>query len=280
MKQNKTGKVIFAGAGPGDPELITYKAIIALKKADVVLTDRLVSPDILKRYVSSSAQIIFVGKQAYRFASVSQTDIDNLMVRFAKEGKMVVRLKGGDVSIFSNILSELEALKHNNISYEIIPGITAASGAAAYSGIPLTARSYASSVRYLCYYKHESFKESYWKELAETEDTLVFYMTGENITDLIENLTSRKINSKKLIAVVEQATTPLQNVFVTNPYKFINKPGRKITSPSIVIIGKVVALHHALGWMKNSNSSAEYFDSVEKKLINYEAEPQQELLTA
>ncbi len=161
------GKVIIAGAGPGDPELITVKTARFLKEADVVLTDRLVSEQILKNFVSPDAEIINVGKQCRRGLSTPQETINDLMVHHALLGKVVVRLKGGDVSVFSNILDELEVLNQHNISYEIIPGVTAALGAAAFAGIPLTARGYATSVRFLTYYKSDIVTDDYWKELAQ-----------------------------------------------------------------------------------------------------------------
>src|SRR5689334_25067133 len=136
MKQNvQSGKVILAGAGPGDPELLTMKAFRFLQKADVVLTDRLVSEVIINDYVNPSAEVLYVGKQCRRGLSTPQVTINELMVEYALQGKLVVRLKGGDVSIFSNVLDELEALVTNKIPYEIIPGITAGLGAAAYCGI-------------------------------------------------------------------------------------------------------------------------------------------------
>src|SRR5437868_5402235 len=138
----KYGKVILAAAGPGDPELITAKAIRYLQQADVVLTDRLVSDEILKNYVNPEAEVIYVGKQCRKGFSTPQETINELIVKYAAQQKLVVRLKGGDVSIFSNVLDELETLVAHNISYEIIPGVTAALGAAAYTGIPLTARGY------------------------------------------------------------------------------------------------------------------------------------------
>src|SRR5688572_242818 len=144
-QQHKKGKVIIAGAGPGDPDLITVKAARYLHEADVVLTDRLVSEHILNRYVKADAEIIHVGKQCKKGFSTPQETINELIVLYALQGKLVVRLKGGDVSVFSNILDELETLVANNILYEIIPGITAASGAAAYAGIPLTGRGIATS---------------------------------------------------------------------------------------------------------------------------------------
>src|SRR5689334_25354034 len=136
MKQySEKGKVILAGAGPGDPELLTIKALRYLQRADVVLTDRLVSPVIINEYVNPKAEVLSVGKQCRRGKSTPQATINELMVEYALQGKLVVRLKGGDVSIFSNVLDELEALVTNKIPYEIIPGITAGLGAAAYCGI-------------------------------------------------------------------------------------------------------------------------------------------------
>ena len=176
-----TGKVILAGAGCGDPELITLKAMRYLQQADVVLTDRLVSKDILQQHVNKDAEIIYVGKQCRRGFSTPQKSINELIVQYALEGKLVVRLKGGDVSLFSNILDELEVLAANHIPYEIVPGVSAAMGAAANAGIPLTARGYTTAVRLLTFYKSDVVTDAYWKELANTDDTLVFYMSSETL---------------------------------------------------------------------------------------------------
>ena len=260
----QSGRVILAGAGCGDPELITVKAARYLQLADVVLTDRLVSKEILTTYVSKDAEIIYVGKQCRRGFSTPQKNINELIVQFAQEGKLVVRLKGGDVSIFSNILDELQALVIHNIPYEIIPGVSAAMGAAAYTGIPLTARGYSTAVRFLTLYKSEVLSENYWKELAATDDTLVFYMSSETLDHVVAKLVEYKINDDKLLAVVEQATTPCQQVHVANMYDY-NKElkGRLFASPTLVIIGKVVALHGTFGWLENSNDKGEYFKPVE-----------------
>ena len=261
-------KVIIAGAGPGDPDLITYKAIKALQQAEVVLTDRLVSEQILTEFVTPSAEIIHVGKQCRRGMSTSQQTINEIMVECALEGKRVVRLKGGDVSIFSNILDELEVLVANNIAYEIIPGVTAALGAAAYAGIPLTAREHSSAVRFLTSYKSDIVTELYWKELAQTEDTLVFYMSSETLDGVVEKLTHYNIAKDKLLAVVEQATTPLQHVHVCSLYEYENTlKGQSFVSPSLVIIGRVVNLYKQFHWNGNSNSKEYYFKPV-SKIIN------------
>lgn len=268
-----TGKVIIAGAGCGDPELITVKAARYLQMASVVLTDRLVSKEILSRYVSSTAEIIYVGKQCRRGFSTPQQTINELMVQFAKEGKLVVRLKGGDVSVFSNILDELEAVVANNIPYEIIPGVSAAMGAAAYTGIPLTARGYSTAVRLLTLYKSEVVSDAYWEELAQTEDTLVFYMSSETLDTVVENLVKNNIDAAKLLAVVEQATTPFQQVHISSLYKYATSVKSKIyASPTLVIIGRVVALHQKFNWLQNTVGSGEYFKPVEdvhfENLIN------------
>jgi uroporphyrin-III C-methyltransferase/precorrin-2 dehydrogenase/sirohydrochlorin ferrochelatase/uroporphyrin-III C-methyltransferase len=258
------GKVILAGAGCGDPELITVKAVKYLQQADVVLTDRLVSKEILDDYVSKNAEIIYVGKQCRRGFSTPQKSINELIVQFALEGKLVVRLKGGDVSIFSNILDELQVLVRHNIPYEIVPGVSAAMGAAAYTGIPLTARGYSTAVRFLTLYKSEVVSDDYWKELAQTEDTLVFYMSSETLDTVVHNLVKNKIDSNKLLAVVEQATTPFQQVHVENLYQYENGlKGRLYASPTLVIIGKVVALHGTFGWLQNASVHGEYFKPVE-----------------
>jgi uroporphyrin-III C-methyltransferase len=271
MPQNTyIGKVILVASGPGDPELLTVKAARWLQKAEVVLTDRLVSKDILKEYVSPEAEVIYVGKQCRRGVSTPQAAINELLVRYAGQGKLVVRLKGGDVSIFSNILDELQVLAANNIPYEVVPGVTAALGAAACSGIPLTARNYSTAVRFLTYYKSDVVTDEYWKELAQTNDTLVFYMSAETLGALVDKLTANNISPEKLLAVVEQATTPLQNVYTCNLYDFHKEfAGKSFISPSLVIIGKVVALHDQFGWVQNSKTTEEYFKAVEGKLVAY-----------
>jgi uroporphyrin-III C-methyltransferase/precorrin-2 dehydrogenase/sirohydrochlorin ferrochelatase/uroporphyrin-III C-methyltransferase len=266
MKSNNQikGKVILAGAGPGDPDLITVKAVQYLQQADVVLTDRLVSEEILSRYVHPEAEIIHVGKQCRRGVSTPQQTINELLVHYALAKKFVVRLKGGDVSIFSNIKDELEALVANNIDYEIVPGVTAALGAAAYAGIPLTARGFATSVRFVTYYKSDVVKEKYWKELASTNDTLVFYMSSETLSKVVSKLITYNIEHDKLLAVVEQAATPFQKVYISSLYEYEEKlKGEAFISPSLVIIGKVVSLHSQFAWFQDSGSSEYYFKPIE-----------------
>jgi uroporphyrin-III C-methyltransferase/precorrin-2 dehydrogenase/sirohydrochlorin ferrochelatase/uroporphyrin-III C-methyltransferase len=270
MEQHQhTGKVVIAGAGPGDPELITLKTARYLKMAEVILTDRLVSADILAEHVNSKTEIIYVGKQCRRGASTPQSTINQLLVQHAKAGKLVVRLKGGDVSIFSNILDELQALVENNIPYEIVPGITAGLGAAAYAGIPLTARGYSTAIRFLTFYKSDVLTQEYWKELSATDDTLVFYMSSETLELVVANLVAYQISNDKLLAVIEQATTPFQQVHISSLYEYDRRlKGKEFVSPSLVIIGKVVALHEQFRWLANSNSNESYFEQVSAAIKN------------
>ena len=268
INNNIKAKVILAGAGPGDPELITVKVARYLRLADVVLTDRLVSEEILNTYVRKDAEIIHVGKQCRRGISTPQKTINELIVEYALQNKLVVRLKGGDVSIFSNLLDELEALVANNIPYEIIPGVTAALGAAATAGIPLTARGYSTAVRFLTYYKSDIVTDEYWKELANTDDTLIFYMSSETLNTVVEKLTGNNIAEDKLLAVIEQATTPLQKVHTCNLYEYDKKlKDQSFISPSLVIIGKVVSLHKDFAWLANSNSSEYYFKPMMSPIV-------------
>ena len=272
------GKVILAGAGPGDPDLITVKAANYLQQADVVLTDRLVSKVILQRYVRPAAQIIEVGKQCRRGVSTPQETINELMVKYALEGKLVVRLKGGDVAFFSNVLDELEVLVANQISYEIVPGVTAASGASAYTGIPLTARNHATAVRFLTYYQSSVVSDDYWKELATTTDTLVFYMSSETLDGLVNHLIANKIAADTKLAVIEQATTTYQQVYTCGIYEYAEKlKDRSFLSPSLIIVGKVVALQESFAWFSGSDLGEYYFKPLTSpvKSIHTHEQPKQ-----
>lgn len=271
-----TGKVILAGAGPGDPELLTVKALRYLRQADVVITDRLVSTEILDEFVRQDALIIPVGKQNGKSASTPQSVINRLLVEHAQKGKLVVRLKGGDVSIFSNVLDELQTLVEYGIPYEIVPGVTAALGAAAYAGIPLTARGYSTSVRFLTCYRQDLLPDTYWKDLAQTPDTLVFYMSSEPLDQLVTRLLEQGIAQDRWVAVIEQATTPAQHVQAWPVHEYQSAAGgRTYLSPALVIVGKVAALSSSFQWLPNSGSRELYFppvdtlpeQSLKKKLI-------------
>lgn len=259
---DKKGKVILAGAGPGDPDLISLKAVKYIQKADVILTDRLVSPVLIKEHAREDAEIIYVGKQCSKGIHTPQKDINELMVELALQNKLVLRLKGGDASLFSNILDELEVLKSNHISYEIIPGISAAFGAAAYTGIPLTARNFSRGVRFLTLYDLQNIDTKQWNDWATTDDTLVFYMSGQRLKDLSKYLLNHNIDSEKRIAVVQQATTPNQ---ATQIFKFKNLEKEQLPEfdyvPTLLIVGNVVNLHQQYKWFKEQNIKGSYFDN-------------------
>lgn len=253
------GKVVLAGAGPGDPDLITVKALRYIKEADVIITDRLVSPELFTDNIKDGAVILYVGKQGGKEESTSQQTINELLIKHAQQNKLVLRLKGGDVSFFSNILDELKTLVEHTIPYEIIPGVTAGSGAAAYAGIPLTARGYSNSVRFLTCYDPETISSDLWNELASTNDTLVFYMSSDVLKTVIAKLVLSKISLDKELAVIEQATTPFQKVNIYKLTEFGASNTMQFASPTVVIIGRVVALHDQFKWTENSISTENYF---------------------
>ncbi|MEQ1587738.1 MAG: uroporphyrinogen-III C-methyltransferase [Cyclobacteriaceae bacterium] len=250
--KQKAGSVILAGAGPGDLDLITVRLSKALQHAEVIITDRLVNPVIIQTYASKHALILFAGKQGYNEASSSMEEINELMTKYALQGNRVLRLKGGDVAFFSNVLDELQNLVEKKIPFEIIPGITAAAGASAYAGIPLTARGYAQGVQFLTYYRNNQFTSDKWKQLAATTDTLVFYMSANHAIDIAQQLLNYGASGNIPLAIIEQATSPHQQVYITCLMDCKEDfSDRSFRSPSLVIIGKVVELHASFNWFKS-----------------------------
>jgi len=259
-----SGKIILVGAGPGDPELITLKAIRHLNRADIVLTDRLVNEAIIETH-APQAIVIPVGKQCRKQKSTPQATINELLVHHAKAGWYVVRLKGGDVSVFSNISDELETLIEHQIPYEIVPGITAALGTAASLGVPLTARGFSRGIRLLTFYNTGAIQDKEWDNLAHTDDTLVFYMSGETSIALAEILLSFGKNPDTPIMLAEQATTPLEVVTLSTLQDCIQDwKQRTFISPALLIIGEVAALHKRYAWRDCLTGAQNYFPEVEK----------------
>jgi uroporphyrin-III C-methyltransferase len=254
------GKVVFIGAGPGDPELLTIKALRWLQRAEVIITDRLVSPEILTHYATPSATIITVGKQGGSNRSTPQAAINDLLVDHASAGRLVIRLKGGDISIFSNILDELKTLIKKGIKYELVPGITAALGAAAYAGIPLTARGYSAAVRFLTAYQEDLLDDAYWNDLAQTDDTLVFYMSSDQVDQLVSRLLVNDIPEDRWITIIEQATTPNQHLANYPIHQYlVAAAGRSWQSPTLIVVGKVGALQSDFQWLPETKSTLPYF---------------------
>ena len=248
-----TGKVYLVGAGPGDSKLITLKAVELLKKADVVLYDRLVSKKIIS-LIPKTAKKIYVGR-AVGDDTTHQNTTNDLMLKYAKSKKNIVRLKGGDPIIFGRGGEEAEFLKAHKVKYEIIPGITSGIGSATYAGIPLTHRNYSSSVVFVTGHEDpEKKKEAVkWKRLAKSVDTIVIMMGLSRIDIICKQLIAGGLDKTTPVAVIQNGTTPQQKMVkgnVSNIAKYVK--AKKITPPTNIIIGKVVDLSDTLGWRKNA----------------------------
>lgn len=251
----KGAKVILAGAGPGDAELITIKLQKYLAQADVIITDRLVNPEIIALNARKDVRVIMAGKQGYNDASFTQEQVNAVILESAKEGKLVLRLKGGDTAFFSNILDELEMLVRENLPFEIVPGITAASGASAYTGIPLTARGYAQGVQFIAFNPNAHFSDEQWRSLAITNDTRVFYMGVQNLKLLTGFLLQYQCKPDTPLAVLEQAATPFQQVHISTLQNCVaDFEGRHFSSPSLILLGDVVRLYPRFSWFQISGT--------------------------
>ena len=241
------GEVYLVGAGPGDPDLLTLKALRLMYAADVVLYDRLVSPEIMKR-VRPDADRIFVGKEAKNHP-VPQEEINDLLVRLTREGKKVLRLKGGDPFIFGRGGEEIDRLAAAGLPFQVVPGVTAASGCAAYAGIPLTHRDYSQSVRFVTGHMKNDQPDLDWPVLAKEDQTLVIYMGLITLAVICEQLQAYGMSGAMPVGIVEQGTMPQQRVVTGTLQDIAGKVGAaSIKAPAIIIIGKVVKLHRELAW--------------------------------
>lgn len=267
------GFVTIAGAGPGDPELVTLKLVRRLSEADIVLMDRLVSPQIVLQH-APQAVVVPVGKQCRRGQSTPQTTINQLLVQHALAGRRVVRLKGGDSSIFSNILDELKSLHAAAIPFEIIPGITAASGVAAVAGVPLTARGLSLGIHFISCYKEGVISHAQWQFYACSNDTLVFYMSGETLALMQQSLLRNGKAAQTPVLLAEQATTPAQRFRLSTLANCVEQWGKEeIISPAMLIVGEVAALHEKFGWDKNDAHALPWFDSPAKAAVPLRQKP-------
>jgi uroporphyrin-III C-methyltransferase/precorrin-2 dehydrogenase/sirohydrochlorin ferrochelatase len=248
---NQTGAVYLVGAGPGDPDLLTFRALRLMQKADVVIYDNLVSAPILEM-MRRDATRIYAGKERADH-TMQQEDINHLLVRLAKEGKQVLRLKGGDPFIFGRGGEEIETLAEHGITFQVVPGITAASGVAAYAGIPLTHRDHAQSCVFVTGHLKDGSMTLDWALLARPKQTVVVYMGLHGLPTLCAELIAHGLAASTPAAIVQQGTTPNQRV-VAGTLSTLPELAEqaKLTAPTLIIIGGVVTLHEKLSWYAKS----------------------------
>ncbi len=243
------GEVYLVGAGPGDPDLITFKALRLMQQADVVVYDRLVSEPILDM-VRRDAEKIYAGKASSNHA-IPQESINQLLVRLAKQGQRVLRLKGGDPFIFGRGGEEIAELIDENIEFQVVPGITAASGCASYAGIPLTHRDYSQACIFVTGHRRDGEEGLNWEMLSHANQTVVFYMGLENVERICSALKQHGRAADTPAALVEKGTTSEQRVFVGDLDSLPGIiAGNEVRAPTLILVGEVVALHERLGWYK------------------------------
>ncbi|MCP4322988.1 MAG: uroporphyrinogen-III C-methyltransferase [Psychromonas sp.] len=245
------GDVALVGAGPGDASLLTLKALQLMQQADVVLYDRLVSSEILD-LVRRDADLISVGKEAGNH-EVAQSRTNQMLVEYAQQGKKVVRLKGGDSFIFGRGGEELEELVDSGIAFQVVPGITAASGCSAYAGIPLTHRDYAQSVTFVTGHRKENGKELNWQALASKNQTLVVYMGLIQSQEIQTELLQHGRGGDTPVALINKGTSADQHV-VIGTLSELTQLGGGLKGPTLMIIGEVVNLADKLAWYNPENS--------------------------
>jgi len=243
------GKVYICGAGPGEPKLLTLRAAKLLSTCEVILYDRLVNKRTLKM-ASKRSKKVYVGRESGD-PTTNQLNTNELMLKFAKDGKTVLRLKGGDPFIFGRGGEEAEFLSKNKVRFEIIPGVSSLNGAAVYAGIPLTHRDYSSSVIILTGHEAMEKKKSSirWKAVTKAADTIVIFMGLDQMKYIISNLIRAGLNKNTKIAVVQNATSSIQRVITGTLYNIESKVKlKKIQSPSIIIVGNVVGIQKKIQW--------------------------------
>ena len=245
------GEVYLVGAGPGDPDLLTFKALRLIQQADVVLYDRLVSKGVME-LVRRDSKLIYVGKKGGSDKSTKQVDINDQLVELAKSGKRVCRLKGGDPFIFGRGGEEIESLSEHGIPFQVVPGITAASGCSSYAGIPLTHRDYSQSCRFVTAHLKNGTTNLPWEEFIIDQQTIVFYMALSGANYICEKLMEYGMDKDMPIAIIEKGTMPEQKVYISSLIELPDLLEREdIHAPTLMIVGEVVKLNEKLNWYGN-----------------------------
>lgn len=260
------GKVYLVGAGPGDPDLITVKGLKCIQQADVILYDRLLDERLLS-FAKKDAFQFFVGKNPGKH-HVQQTTINHLLVKYAREGKTVARLKGGDPFIFGRGGEEAQTLVQAGISFEIIPGITSGAAVPAYAGIPLTHREFSSSVTFISgHLKEGSKQENDWAAIANGAETLVIYMGVKRLHDLCETLQYHGKSPDTPVAIIQSGTTTQQKTVTGTLANLANRAKEQhVQNPAIILVGEVVKLREQLQWFEQNA-----FHAIENQFL--EASP-------
>ena len=257
------GEVFLVGAGPGDPDLLTFRALRLMQQADVVVYDRLVSSPILD-LVRRDAEFIYAGKERDKH-TLPQEGINALLVRIAKEGKKVLRLKGGDPFIFGRGGEEIETLMEEGVPFQVVPGITAAAGCASYAGIPLTHRDYVQSCMFVTGHLKDGTTDLNWNVIAQPNQTVVFYMGLHTVGPLCENLIKHGLDANTPAALVEQGTTQNQRVHIGDlnslPELVVKND---VKPPTLIIVGEVVKLHDKLKWFEPAGEASRSYPTAGK----------------